>query len=274
MSPQSDSYPLPDIKPDDNPKMYQKGGYQKKSYTRTYRPRKKYVPSRAKKLVTGDREPTMVEQIANGVGSVAKLATAVMPIVSAINTELKYSDKTASVTAYNPGTNDQLIALTDSIAQGSDDTNRIGNSILAKDIQLRFAFSFPAIIGSPNVMGLHCRMMLICWKDNASQNIASISKIFETPSNLYSPVNKDNSESFVVLKDKFFTVESQAGIQATAGFKAMKFYKKLDWHMRFNGTSSGAGTTNHVFLILRSSATGSTHALGCTYYSRLNFTDN
>lgn len=247
--------------------------YYKKKRVTTYR--KKRIPkkyySKAKKMVTG-QSPTLLENISSGVGAVATIAKAVLPAISAINTEVKYYDQTASVNAYTPGTNDVIIDLTSGIAQGTGDSNRIGNSILAKNIQLKMAMNFPATVGSPNVMGIHCRFMVICWKDNADATPPSASVLFEAPTNIYSPVNKDYSDQFVVLKDKFFTLESQTGIEAISGFTHMKYYKDLNWHMRF--LENGNPTQGHVYLVLRSSATGIGNAMQCTYYSRLNFTDN
>jgi len=238
---------------------------------------KKKIPqkyySKTKKMVTGE-SPTLLENIATGAGHVASIARAVLPALSMINTELKYFDKTATVSAYNPGTNDQAIIVTQGIAQGTSDITRIGNSILAKNIQIRFALNFPATLGAPNIMGIHCRAMLLCWKPNLQVDGPSVAKIFEAPNNLYSPVNKDNSDNFVVIKDKFFTLNSQSSVAATAGFMTMKWYKDLNWHMRYQAGSTADETTNHLVLILRSSSTGATNALGVTYYARLNYTDN
>lgn len=246
----------------------------RKTYKKSYRrPRriKNYSPS--KKLVTG-HGPTLLDKIASGVGSVAKLATAVAPAIAAINTEMKYYDQTAAVSAYTPGTNDQIISITDAIAAGVADNNRVGNSFLAKSLQLRLAYSFTPAVGPPAIHGLHCRMMLVCWKDNASQNIISATKLFEAPTNLYSPVNKDYSDSFVVLKDKYFSLNANINSAYPQAFTTQKIFKNINWHMRFASSAASSGTTNHIFLILRSSATGATNALQTTYYSRLNFTDN
>lgn len=248
-----------------------------KAFERRYVNEKKknlYRKNRTKKLVTG-QEPTLIDKIASGVGSVARLATAVAPMIAAINTEHKYYDQTASVTSYTPGTNDQLINLTQGINQGTTDSERIGNSILARDLSIRMAINFPATIGSPNVLGLHCRWMLICWKDNLQDNVPDVNKIFEAPNNLYSPVNRDYSDQLVVIKDKFFTLDAKQSVaNPIASPIHVKFFKKIEWHMRFNGSGTTSGTLNHIYLILRSSATGASNAMNTTYYSRLNYTDN
>lgn len=245
--------------------------YSKRRKT-TYRRKRIKGYTKAKKMVTG-RGPTLLDKIASGVGSVARLATAVAPAIAAINTEHKYYDQTAVVSASQPGTNDNLINLTQNIVQGVNDTNRIGNSILAKDIQIRLAINFNSTVGTPNVLGAHCRMMLICWKENIQQNAPDVNKIFEDASNLYSPVNKNNSDSFVVIKDKFFSLNNSSGLAGSSGFTHMKLYKPLNWHIRWEGSTGNQGTQNHVYLIMRC-ANGSGSALSTTYYSRLNFTDN
>lgn len=238
---------------------------------RQYRQYKKI--SNVKKLVTGEG-PTLLEKIASGVGGVASVAKAVLPAIAAINTEHKYADTAASVNAYVPGTNDVIAFLTDTIAQGTDDTSRIGNSILAQDIQLRMAVNFVSTVGPPPVQGLHCRAMLICWKENAQINAPTIAKIFETPNNLYSNVNKNYSDQFVVIKDKFFALNAGTSNYGTQGFMSMKWYKKLGFHLRYQGANATDNTVNHLYLILRSSATTIGNSMGVTYYSRLNYTDN
>ena len=243
------------------------------TYKKNYKRRRpiKYSPS--KKMVTG-HGPTLLEQISSGVGSVAKLATAVAPAIAAINTESKYLDITAAVTAHTPGTSDVIRNLTGEIIQGVNDSQRIGNSILIRDLQIRLAHNFNATLGSPNVQGIHCRMMLVCWKENVNANPITAAKLFESPPNLYSPVNKDYSDQFVVLKDKFFSLNNSAGLAGPSAFTTQKLFKKINWHARFQGATAFDSTQNHVYLVLRSSAPGVTNALATTFYSRMNFTDN
>lgn len=247
-------------------------GMVRKSFTRgrQFRRRRPARVSRAKKMVTG-RGPTLLQRIARGVGTAATLARAVAPAIAAINTEHKYYDLTAVASAHSPGTNDSIISLTNGPSPGTGDKNRIGNSILAKQLQVRLAHSFAATVGSPNVQGIHCRMMLICWKENVNQNPPTAAKLFEVPNNLYSPVNKDYSDQFVVMKDKFFSLNNSSGLAGPCAFTSSKIFKKIDWHVRYDETGP---TQNHIYLVLRSSASGASNALSTTYYSRLDFTDN
>lgn len=245
---------------------------QKKVYRRRRRP-VRY--SKSKQLVTG-HGPTLLEKIASGVGSAAKLATAVAPVIAAINTEMKYVDNAGTVTFHSPGTSDSLVHLTANLINGTQDNQRVGNSILAKDLQLRMALNFQPSAGPPVVSGLHCRATIVCWKENAKVNAPTVAKIFEVPTNIYSAMNKDYTDQFVVLKDKFFTMTAVNANLGTGsqGFQAMKIFKNLNWHMRWDGAAGTDATLNHVYLILRSSASGAGTAASCTYYTRLNYTDN
>lgn len=218
----------------------------------------------------------MLEKIASGVGSAAKLASSIVPIIAAVNTEQKYVDNAGSVTFHSPGTSDSLVHLTANLINGTQDNQRIGNSILAKDLQLRMALNFSPLPGPPAVTGLHARATLICWKENAKVNPPTVAKVYEVPSNIYSAMNKDYTDQFVVLKDKFFTFTAlNSNITSGAqGFQTMKWFKNLNWHMRWDGTTGADNTQNHIYLILRSSSAGNSTAAQCTYYTRLNFTDN
>lgn len=223
--------------------------------------------SKIKKLVTGEG-PTMLEKIASGVGGVASVAKAVLPAIAAINTEAKYFDQTAAVTSNTPGTNDAIIDLTGQIAPGTGDSDRIGNSVLGKDLQVRLAIQFTP---TSTIEALHCRMMIICWKSSSIDNAVTAAKLFEAPTNLYSPVNKDYSDQMVVLKDKFFTLNANTTNLNPQGFVTMKIFKKIPWHLRWQD-GGGSPTLNHLFLVLRSSS--ATVSMGTTYYSRFNYTDN
>ena len=230
--------------------------------------------SKSKEMVTGSG-PTLLEKIASGVGSAARVAEAVLPIVEMINTEAKYFDSTGSGVAHSPGTNDFFVNLTQGIAQGTTSSTRVGDSILAQDIQLRLALNFAASLGPPLVAGLHCRLIIYCWKENLQENPPSnAANIFEVGNNLYSCFNKDFTDQFVVLKDKHFSVNANLNAAGNQSFMHMKIFKKLNWHIRYDGSGAFDGTQNHIFMCLRSSASGAPTGMQCTYYSRLNYTDN
>lgn len=242
-----------------------------KRQKRVYRGRRRKVQnySKAKKMVTG-HGPTLLDRIASGVGSVAKLATAVAPAIAAINTEHKYYDISYSVNANTPGTNDQIVDLTQGITQGTTDVTRIGNSILAQDIYVKGYVGFTA---STTTHSSFSRMTIFCWKENIQLNAPTAAKLFETPADIFSPINKDYSDQFVVIKDKLIPHNAQISAATVQGVVPIKFYKKLNWHIRYNATGTTAGTQNHIFICFRGAAAVANTSV-FSIHSRLNFTDN
>lgn len=243
----------------------------KKTYRRSYpkRSARPYRQEKTKTMVTG-KPPTLVEKIASGVGSVATLARAVAPAIAAINTELKYVDGVVTNNPSVPGTND-TIQLLSSIVQGTDDNQRIGNSILAKDITVKLIADY---IADATTFSVWYRFTLLVWKANANSNTPNISKIFEQPNVIHSAFNKDYTDQMVILKDKIIPFNLQVVLTGnqSAGAIFLKIYKKLNFHMRWLNATTGV-TENHVYLVSRfSEAVGNQATVAI--YSRLNFTDN
>ena len=227
--------------------------------------------SKTKKLVTG-HGPTMLERIATGAGSAARLARAVAPVVAAINTEMKYFDQTGTGNFFLPGTNDVIVNLTGGIAQGTTDITRIGNSILAKDIAIKMYILW---LASTNLVQSIGRLTLLCWKEDAQDNPPTITKIFEAPANLLSAFNKDYTDQFVVIKDKLIAFQALASPSAlNQSPHTLKIYKRLGYHLRFDAGTTADHTVNHLFLIFRCNAATSANQASFEYYSRLNFSDN
>lgn len=219
---------------------------------------------KVKKMI--GEQPSMVERIASGVGSVAKLASAIVPLVTAINTEEKYFDTTASV---NPLKSTPTIQALNLISQGLTDSTRIGNSIKAQSLMCRFHFSGNFAAQPVNV----CRYMLVVDKAvNAATPVAAptLSLILEQSSNLLSPINKDQGDRFVILKDKIFTLN----LPGTGGGHAVlhKEFKKLDFHIRYVAPNSTDLGPNAIYLIFWTDQT--VQAPTITYYTRLKYTDN
>lgn len=234
-----------------------------------YRRKGKVRYSKTKKMVTG-HGPTLLEQVATGAGAAARVARAVMPVVSMINTEAKYWDATSSSNVYAPGTSDYIVNLTGGLLGGTTDTTRIGNSVLAQNIQVKGYVQWLASAAATT--GL-TRLIFMVWKENAQSNTPTAAKIFEAPGTFHSPYNKDYTDQFVVLKDKVFAHNcplAQALVQQTIHFK---WFKKLSFHMRWLDATA-TYTQNHVWMIVRGSGATSANQSTISFYSRMNYTDN
>lgn len=229
--------------------------YTKRSYT------KKRRVNKTKKLVTGQTQPTLLETIASGAGAVANVAKAVLPIVAAINTELKFYDA-AFVAVPLFGT--PTIQALNQIGQGTDEQNRIGNSILAKDINIRFQMLANFTTDQQNMI----RMVIFVDKQQAG-TAPTLAQLMQTTSNFQSSFNKDYTDRFAILKDKYFTMNANEK-RVLQG----KFYKTLPFHIRFLGsTTAAADLGNNTLYVLYWSAYA-VNGPSISHYSRLNFTDN
>lgn len=228
--------------------------------------------NKTKKMVVG-HGPTLLERIASGIGGVGKVAQAVLPIIEAINTEAKYYDYSATSNCYAPGTTDQIVCLTAAIAQGSNDSQRIGNSILGRDISIKVQCWWSADATHTYNFG---RFTMFVWKENAQDNAPTAAKLFETPSQLLSAFNKDYTDQFVIIKDKLLSWETPwiPGGTVISGPRQFKIYKKIDWHLRYDNTSTSDQTQGHIYVIMRGAWPTSANQTTYNIYSRFNYTDN
>lgn len=238
---------------------------------RGYRSTRKVRFSKTKKLVTGSG-PTLLQRIAAGAGATATLAKAIAPVVAAINTESKYYDSQTNGVAYNPGTADYILNLTQGIAQGLTDQARIGNSVLAQNIALKLMLTqnFTTVTSQARF----ARVVLLCWKENLQDNPPTAAKIFEFPTLIHSAFNKDYTDQMVIIKDKIIPMNANMSYSGIQAGHFLKIFKKLDFHMRWDAASTTDGTVNHLYLVIRGNGPGVAEQTNFDVYHRLNYTDN
>lgn len=243
--------------------------YAKKAFGRKgYKRYKKF--SKIKKLVTGEG-PTLLEKIASGVGGVASVAKAVLPAIAAINTEAKYLDSSAGL---SPTLAAPSIINVSLMAQGLTDVTRIGNSILAKNVQGKIrlvTFTRPAT----NPATQSVRLMLICDKLQGG-TAPTITQIMSAVSSNLSLANKNYTDRFTVIMDKILDFQvDYNGTGDLYGVRTIKFFKNLNFHIRYLGTDAtdASAGPNQLYLICwpNSNLAGN---CSFTYYVRMNYTDN
>ena len=115
-----------------------------------------------------------------------------------INVERKY--KILSNT-FSVGTSGQTAGL-NSIAQGTDDTERIGRSLKATSWLMRATVQQNPAATSPTT----CRMMVL-W-DRQPAGAPAVLEVMET-ANPLSSLNKDHGKRFTTLWDRTFTLNDQ-----------------------------------------------------------------
>lgn len=240
----------------------------KKSYAKKpYKSNKNRVKS-----MVGEK-PSIVESIARGVGSVAQLASAIMPIVAAINTEEKYIDASAAV---SPILSAPTITYLTGTAQGLTDSNRVGDSVKARFLQCRF-YVTPNFINQNNNL---VRLMLIVDKSVSSSmaiGTPTAAQIFSSTSNPFSPLNKDNGDRFIILKDKVMALNSPTPTAATnpahgGDSRIVKWNIPLDFHVKYAASAITDLAANNIFLVVWTNLTATGPSI--TYYSRFKYTDN
>lgn len=213
-----------------------------------------------KKLVEGTGS-TWLDRISNGIGATASLARAIAPYIHASNAELKYCDL---VTNISPLLGTFGITPIMTVAQGTDDTNRVGNSIKCKDVNIRVQITGNFATQSYNLV--RC-ILLVDKMQNGTAPTAP--QIFESSGSYQSAFNKDTTDRFTIVFDKLYTLtqNNNAAIQD-------KIYKKLDFHVRYIGTSAAAASLgpNQLYLITHCAQAGNPPAV--TYYTRVNYYDD
>lgn len=233
-------------------------------------PRRGRLVNKTKQLVTG-HGPTLLEKIGSGVGTVATLAKAIIPVISAINTEEKFFDtnsNTSTITLAVPFFQDLS-----TMATGVLESQRIGNSILAKSININLLLQNNYTI-NPNVF-----FRVVLFSDKAQAGTApTLAQLMQTTAVTWSMKNKNFTDRFVILKDHFYTYSPMYDPTLSGGNQGshmIKIFKKLDFHIRYvgpSGTIPDAGN-NTLYLMVWSNA-ASNNGQTCAIAARLSYTDN
>lgn len=251
---------------------YKRNSRRKSNYKPGVPTKRKYV-NKTKKLVTG-QGPTLLEQIASYAGPVASVAKAVLPVIGAINTEAKFYDSVSSgaVTFAAP-----VFFNMSATTQGTTENNRIGNSILSKNISCRINLANTWTAADD---GQWARMRYVIFVDkNQAGSVPTLAQLMTNTTSLNSPFNKNYTDRFVILKDKMITFNPQDRLVPAGGVQTFifnKYFKQLDFHTRYIGTSSANADQgqNALFFFAWYQANTATQTSAVSCYSRLNFTDN
>lgn len=234
------------------------------AYRKTYRKRtyRKRGPKAtiAKKMVEG-KGMTKLERLAWGAGAVASLARAVVPYIKANNAEAKYFDviATQSPVSATIGLNNLS-----NMSQGLTDITRVGNSIKIKDLRVRYTIIPNFTSSITNIV----RIMIFV--DKSQGGVAPLqTQIFESSTTFNSPLNKDFSDRFVVLRDSIFPLA-----QGSADNLTGDIYLKMDYHVRYLGPGNAVGDQGPGTVYLLSWSNQVTNSPTISYYTRLNYYDN
>lgn len=205
----------------------------------------------------------------SGVGKVAKVATTALSIASkvaaVINTEYKHFDKQTTLSPNTVG----LVHHLTNIPEGNDDNERNGRSIRLKNIYLRGEIAMSTATPQNSAVSQYFRYILLI--DKECKGVAPTpSDILETV-HWNSPLKMNNDYQWMVLKDKLYTLDNAKGRS-----KAVKIFKKIDAHIKYQGTGAtiGDARNNQIFLMVISNESNPDVLPYFNFYSRVRYVDN
>lgn len=208
-------------------------------------------------------------------GKVAKVAYQAYGIATTIagliNAEKKFKDISTNNTSI---TTTPLVLIPSSVAQGTTEITRIGNSTLAKSVQLK-ALIERNTAGATNQYG---RIVAVLDHNNNDGTPPAMTDVLDalTPTSNY---KIDNMGRFQVLYDKTFTLTSVAPNKTIKWFhqfqlmKDKKGNKVRGHHMTYKGATANDYDQGHVFIYFWSNS--ATNAPNMAYMNtRYRFMDN
>lgn len=215
--------------------------YYRKRYRRRYRRRKIYKKPMRYKVAD------MAYNAYRGVSYLKGL----------VNSEMYHHPVTGTAT---PDTSGTVVHITN-IAQGDDDNNRTGLSVLVKSVFIRMSATINASATTTFI-----RIILFRDTQQVGDSTPAVTSILESASYL-APLNTNSVGRYSVLKDVLFCLD---GVRQDT--KIMKWYKKMSSHVRYNGTASTDIQKNGMYLLFISSEATNTPSL--PYNIRLAYHDN
>lgn len=189
----------------------------------------------------------------------SKLIADVKFLKSVVNPELKYCDKYLTEAVTTSGHIDPI----NLIAEGTAPYEREGISIKANAVFIRVGMK----INQTTPTTCYVRTMLI--RDQISNgSVPTIADLFETTSNILSPLKKSSTMRYRVYFDKIHQLDTYHGI------KDFKKYIPLDFHMRYQGSGATQSDieANGMYLVHWSDTTSNNPTL--IWASRLTYYDN
>lgn len=224
-------------------------------------------------LVRGARRRTIARRKPRFMSTLSWLATTMPPLIRSvrmiqgmINVEKKYIVSNGTLSSTLGGN----VACLNILDTGDTDVTRNGDSILAKYINIKLSFTHDLDLDSTSA----CRVLLVVDKENRGALPAN-SDILSDPSTGNFPLalrNLANNDRFVVLRD--FTVQMRENINGHAETKYGGIFKKLNFHMKYDGSAGDVTDVRQNSIFLMVSSDSSTDPIAVTYNSYLTFYDN
>lgn len=206
------------------------------------------------------QKPSTWERIKRGVDVAATAYTALniaRGVAAIVNAEKHKFDAGATVTPTSSGS----ITALSNIPQGDTMGSRHGNSVLAKSLTFK-----GLVTHNQSATNTLTTMYIIQDKQQVSDTAPAVADIFDVAT--YGPIgvlNANNVGRFKILVKKKL-------IQDGSRVISLDFFKKMNTHLRFNGTAGTDVQKGGLYLVLISNQTANPPSV--QYLSRLGYYDN
>lgn len=177
-----------------------------------------------------------------------------------VNSEMFHYDKNIQL-----GSNQKLITSLVDIEQGDLVNKRTGNSILAKSLSMN-GFMY---VNASQTTNTRVMIALVQDKQQIADTLPTVGDIFTTDTDPHSLLNVNTAGRFKILMRRQYTLDSNA---AGNNARSLKFFHKLNFHVRYNGTTYADLQKNGLYLVFITSE--STLYPSINLNARLNYHDN
>lgn len=183
--------------------------------------------------------------------------------------EGKYKDIRISTTAGSAQTNSWYQEDLGQIARGDSDSDRDGDKITPRSIQMRLRLLFADAYNVVRVMVLRCTDTVGGLSSTLPFSPGTIFQHNSTTEDaLYSPFNHDYRSRFNVLYDRLFTLSTNRNDGLVNIVKRIKLSKK---NIEYNGSNTADGRNRLILLVMSDSAAVSHPSV--EGWVRLNYKD-
>jgi len=185
------------------------------------------------------RRPASTMSKINTAFSYAKAAyTGFRYIRGLVNSEMFHTDLALTL-----GSAQNNIHHITGLAQGDGVSGRTGNSILAKTYSMNgYMYIAPTQTTNTRVM-----LALVLDKQQVEDTTPNIGSIFVDPVDPSTLLNSSNLGRFSILWRKQYTLDA---ITAGTPAKQVKCFKRLGFHVRYNGTTNTDIQRNGLYLVM------------------------
>lgn len=228
------------------------------------RPQKKKGRLANARKMTGNEPNSLIDKIANGVGTVATIAKTVSGIVSMINVEDKFIDTTLNFDS-SAGTPQFGIVL-NQIAQGADVNQRNGNKVLDKYLQVNLRMFLDATATALATQTLRIVILI-----DKKPQIGALTFPLIYGTNVEGLINKNTmGDRIVVLRDMKMVF---------SGGNNRLYYKKLyiplsRLHTQYTGSGATAYESGTLYLLGYTDVAGLSPDVHIRGFSRFAYMDN